>query len=57
LKPGGRILIVEWKKQDDEHGPPWEERLAPEDFKDDLRGMEILEQDDLNASHYALVVR
>jgi len=57
LKPGGRILIVEWKKQDDEHGPPREERLAPEDLEDVLRGMEILEQDDLNASHYALVVR
>ncbi len=29
LKPGGKILIVEWPKEDGPHGPPKAERLAP----------------------------
>lgn len=57
LKPQGRILILEWKKQDEEHGPPRDERLSPEDLAEDLRTLQLLEQGDLNASHYALVVR
>jgi hypothetical protein len=57
LKPDGRILILEWKKQDEQHGPPREERIAPEDLDDALRTMDVLNQGDLNASHYALVVR
>ena len=57
LKPDGRILILEWKKQDEQHGPPRDERIAPEDLDDALRTMDVLNQGDLNASHYALVVR
>ena len=56
LKPDGRILILEWKKQDEEHGPPRSERLSLEDLAADL-GNIVLEQGDLNASHYTLVVR
>jgi len=57
LKPDGRILILEWKKQQEEHGPERAERIGPEDLEEDLRDIEVLEQGDLNASHYALVVR
>jgi ubiquinone/menaquinone biosynthesis C-methylase UbiE len=57
LKPDGRILILEWKKQQDEYRPALAERIGPEDLEEDLRDFEILEQGDLNASHYALVVR
>lgn len=57
LKPAGRILILEWSKVDEEQGPPRDERLSPEDLADDLRTLDVLEQGDLSASHYALVVR
>jgi ubiquinone/menaquinone biosynthesis C-methylase UbiE len=29
LKPGGRLLIVEWPQEVGDHGPPAAERLAP----------------------------
>jgi ubiquinone/menaquinone biosynthesis C-methylase UbiE len=32
LKPGGRLLIVEWPKEEGSHGPPAAERLAPGDL-------------------------
>ena len=32
LKPGGRLLIVEWPQEIGPHGPPAAERLAPADL-------------------------
>ena len=32
LKPGGRLLIVEWPKEVGPHGPPAAERLGPADL-------------------------
>jgi ubiquinone/menaquinone biosynthesis C-methylase UbiE len=33
LKPGGRVLVLEWQKWDTEVGPPVEHRLSSEDVR------------------------
>ena len=30
LKPGGKVVIVDWAKKETEHGPPVEKRYTPE---------------------------
>ena len=55
--PAGCIAIIEWKKQDEEIGPPKSERLGREELLAALSGYEIVEQGDLNKSHYYVVVR
>ena len=56
LKPGGRILIIEWKKQEEEHGPPCAERLDGADLDESLSLFRIVDKGSLNASHYYRVV-
>jgi SAM-dependent methyltransferase len=56
-KPSGRIAIVEWKKQEEEHGPAAEERLAADDLEKNLLEYELLDRGDLNESHYFFLVR
>jgi ubiquinone/menaquinone biosynthesis C-methylase UbiE len=36
LKPGGKIFIVDWKKEDMNEGPPPKIRYLPEQIKDQL---------------------
>lgn len=36
LRPGGRLLVVEWKPEPTPMGPPLEERLEPSRLKEDL---------------------
>ena len=52
LKPGGRVLVLEWKRQDEEHGPPMAERLDEADLDRMLDGRRIVDGGDLNSSHY-----
>jgi len=54
-RAAGRIVIVEWKKQNEEHGPAEEERLAAGDLERNLREYKILDRGDLNDSHYFFV--
>lgn len=57
-RPGGRIVVVDWKKQSEEHGPPESERLAEEDLLSRLTsGYTILEHGALNPSHYFAVLQ
>ena len=51
-KNGGKIVIVDWKKQDEEHGPAKEERLSQETLRTLLTQYSIKEEGSLNASHY-----
>ena len=37
LKPGGRIAISDWRKEDMEHGPPLKIRCAPEEVREQLQ--------------------
>jgi ubiquinone/menaquinone biosynthesis C-methylase UbiE len=52
LKSSGTLAIIEWKKQVEEHGPPRDERLDMADLGKHLVGMNIVDQGELNASHY-----
>ena len=57
-RPGGRIAVVDWKKQKEEHGPPETERLAEEDFVTRVDGrFTILERGSMNASHYYIILQ
>ena len=41
LKPGGKILVVDWKKIDMAEGPPTHIRCTPEDVKHQMRDSEF----------------
>lgn len=52
---GGTVVILEWKKQHEEHGPPMEERLDVHDLLAHLRHVRH-ESDSANDSHYCVVI-
>ena len=57
-RPGGRIAIVEWIRQQEEHGPPETERLAEADLVNELPSqLTIAERGALNSSHYYVVLQ
>lgn len=56
--PGGRIVIVEWKKQTEEQGPPETERLAETGLLEQIGTQyTVLDHGALNASHYYVVLQ
>lgn len=57
LAPRGRLLLLEWKKEEMPVGPPVRDRLMPEESERWLAeaGLRILERFDPNAYHYGLV--
>ena len=52
----GTVAIVEWKKQDEEIGPPSAERIDKEDLLHALSDYRIVAQGDLNKSHYYILI-
>ena len=56
-KSSGKIAIIEWKKQDEETGPPKAERLGLDELLSQLSLHEVFEQGNLTKSHYYLVIR
>jgi|FaiFalFF_MnMetaG_3_1042247.scaffolds.fasta_scaffold12570_5 ubiquinone/menaquinone biosynthesis C-methylase UbiE len=56
-KDDGRVVILEWKKQHEESGPPYEERISLEEILTKLEkfGFKILEFGELNQSHYKVI--
>ena len=56
-KSSGKIVIIEWKKQDEETGPPEGERLALEALLPQLSSFDVLEQGALTASHYYIILQ
>jgi ubiquinone/menaquinone biosynthesis C-methylase UbiE len=57
-RPGGRIVIVDWIRQQEENGPPETERLAETDLVKVLApGYTIVERGVLNSSHYCIVLQ
>ena len=54
LKPGGRLIIIEWEKIEEPSGPPVEERLTPEDTADDAQaaGLKPVEARSLTPNQY-----
>lgn len=57
LKPGGRLIVIEWHWADEESqpGPPNSQRLEVETVRDLLKaaGFEILSVEDVGPYHYA----
>jgi ubiquinone/menaquinone biosynthesis C-methylase UbiE len=58
-KAGGTVLIIDWKKKREEHGPPVEERLTAKAVEELLRGAGFrgVKASSLNASHYRISAR
>lgn len=56
--PSGTIVIVEWKKQQEEQGPPEAERLAESDLIAQAAAhFTVAEHGALNASHYYVILK
>lgn len=57
LKPGGRLVILEWEKIEETAGPPIEERLTPEDALADAQaaGLKLVEARSVTPSQYLRV--
>src|SRR6516225_5128656 len=57
LKPGGKLVIIEWEKQSDAPGPPANLRLSADDVAKDAEaaGLLVSEQRSLNVYHYLCV--
>lgn len=57
LRPGGRIAVIEWIRQTEEHGPPETERLARETLLEAVAGGHtVRDEGTLNSSHYYIVL-
>jgi ubiquinone/menaquinone biosynthesis C-methylase UbiE len=56
-KPGGRILVVEWKAIATTIGPPPDRRLTPEQSRSICQSplMELIDEVDVGHSHYGLL--
>ncbi|MBI5559882.1 MAG: methyltransferase domain-containing protein [Deltaproteobacteria bacterium] len=56
LKDGGKVLLLDWEKKVEDHGPPFEERIRREDAVTLLKGagFEITRESSLDPSHYRL---
>jgi ubiquinone/menaquinone biosynthesis C-methylase UbiE len=57
LKTGGKLLVVEWKKEFTPLGPPLEARIAPEDLVSELAANGLRKDKDIPADsfHYAML--
>lgn len=58
LRPGGRLVVLEWVPRVEAMGPPLDERLPIDQSRETLRraGFTVLEEGLANASNYFLVV-
>jgi len=56
-KAGAKILIIEWKKQDEADGPPAGERLDENELWQELRSSGAYEHGSLNGSHYYILAK
>lgn len=59
LKPEGRFVNLDWKKEETPGGPPVGVRLSPEDASERLAdaGLEVVESWEFGPFHYALLLR
>jgi ubiquinone/menaquinone biosynthesis C-methylase UbiE len=57
LKPGGRLAVLEWEKEQQVDGPPLVDRISPEEMRADAdaAGLYLDEQRELNDQHYICV--
>lgn len=57
IRPGGRFLVIDWKKKTEEHGPPRQERLSIKTSMGLLKeaGFASIKASSLNPSHYFIL--
>ena len=57
LKPGGKVKIIEWKKEKMGMGPTLTDRISQEEMIRilDKNGFEVKEQLDIGAGHYGVI--
>ena len=57
LKPSGRLVVMEWEKREQESGPPYADRLAPEDLLADAQaaGLKLTDRRSLGDDDYLCV--
>jgi ubiquinone/menaquinone biosynthesis C-methylase UbiE len=58
LKPGGRLVVVEWEKAPSDEGPPLDRRISADEVLADLRaaGYAVSERRQLDPAIYAFAV-
>jgi ubiquinone/menaquinone biosynthesis C-methylase UbiE len=59
VRPGGTVLVIDWKKQAEEHGPPVEERLTEDEVAGLLKkaGFTVSSVKSMNPSHYSVLAK
>ena len=59
LKPGGSLVVIEWKKERQQMGPPVAERIAPEELERALLASRYagIEQFAVGPAHYGMRAR
>ncbi len=57
LKPGGWLVVMEWKREEMEEGPPLHERLSADEVREigEAGGMTFSSQTDLNDKQYLVL--
>ena len=57
LKPGGRMIVIEWDKVEGPIGPPLEDRITPEELAADAQaaGLRMVEERELASDQYLRV--
>ena len=56
LKPGGKLTVIECKKEEMPFGPPLEMRISPEELEDALRGYGFRKQEYVNLGYYYMML-
>lgn len=56
MRKGALLVVIDWKKQVEEHGPPEHDRLTGQEVETLLKeaGLEGVETSSLNESHYLI---
>ncbi len=56
LKPGGKLTVIECKKEEMPFGPPLEMHISPEELEDALRGYGFRKQEYVNLGYYYMML-
>ena len=56
LKPGGKLLVIDWDKNNSSFGPPQLDRVPPQEVQSitDKLGPQLLEEFEAGSNHYGL---
>jgi len=55
LKPKGKVIVVDWKKEDTPIGPPLLKRMSEEDYVRELKGFRLILKFPVGPYHYGLL--